>query len=290
MDVPSSHARAGEGTHWKIFRFTHLRQPASTASGWVTKTIFFTGLPAIDMLAYEWRIAAEYSPERSTRMILRLLSISLLLALGLAHPASAEEPHHIHNRYGNPADLDRYIDMLMDPGRHAWQQPERVVKALGLKPGRTACDIGAGPGYFSLRLARVVGESGRVFAVDVEPRILAELRNNIDRSGARNITPVLGLAGHSLLPEGACDVILIVNTYHHFPDPPDYLQRLAHVLKDGGRVVNIDFRKDADFGPPPSHRIARGDFLGQARDAGYVMEREEKFLEQQYFIVLRPEE
>lgn len=223
------------------------------------------------------------------RIISRLLSISLLLALGLMHPSQAEERHHIHNRYGNPADLDRYIDMLMDPGRNSWQQPERVVEALRLKPGQTACDVGTGPGYFSLRLARAVGESGRVFAVDVEPRILAELRDNIDRSGARNITPVLGLTEHSLLPKDVCDVILIVNTYHHFPDPPAYLQRLAHALKDGGRVVNIDFRKDADFGPPPSHRIARGDFLEQARKAGYVMEREEEFLEKQYFIILKPE-
>lgn len=221
-------------------------------------------------------------------MIFRSILLSLLLASGLANPASAEERHHIHNRYGNPADLDRYIDMLMDPQRNAWQQPDRVVKALGLQSGQTACDIGAGPGYFTLRLARAVGESGRVFAVDVEPRILAELRDNIDKSGARNITPVLGLAEHSLLPESACDIILIVNTYHHFPDPPDYLQRLAYALSDNGRVINIDFREDADFGPPPSHRIARRDFLEQARRADYEIKREEEFLEQQYFIVLQP--
>lgn len=218
----------------------------------------------------------------------RLLSIPLLLSLSVAYSTSAEESHHTHSRYGNPADLDRYIDMLMDPDRHAWQQPERVVEALGLEAGQTACDIGAGPGYFTLRLARAVGESGRVFAVDVEPRILAELRDNIEKSGARNITPILGLAGHSLLPRAACNAILIINTYHHFPDPPAYLQRLAYALKDGARVVNIDFHEDADFGPPPSHRIPREDFLEQARQAGYVMEREEEFLEQQYFIVLKP--
>ena len=216
------------------------------------------------------------------------LIITAVLTLSLAAGVCAEEKHQDHSRYRNPPDLERYISLLMDPERDAWQQPARVIEALGLNAGDTVCDIGAGPGYFTLRLARAVGGSGRVYAVDVEPRILAELRDNLDKAGIRNVTPVLGRAADPQLPADVCDVILIVNTYHHFPDPPAYLRRLKYALARDGVVVNIDFREEADFGPPPAHRIARREFLNQAREAGYRQEGEEGFLPQQYFIVLRP--
>lgn len=214
------------------------------------------------------------------------LIIPAVLVLSLAADVCAEEKHHNRSRYGNPPDLERYINRLTDPARDSWQRPDRVIEALGLEPGDTACDVGAGPGYFTLRLARAVGAGGRVFAVDVVPAMLARLRNTLREAGVANVTPVLGQAGDSLLPGGACDVVLIVNTYHHFPDGPDYLRGLGDKLGAGGVVVNIDFRADADFGPP--HRVSRSEFLGQARQAGYIMTREETFLPQQYFIVLRP--
>jgi ubiquinone/menaquinone biosynthesis C-methylase UbiE len=216
------------------------------------------------------------------------IAVALTLLVAVAGPAAAQHAEHAagHPRFGNPADLDRYIENLQDPERDAWQHPDRVMEALGLRPGQTACDLGAGPGYFTLRLARAVGAEGRVYAVDVEPRILDALRGNIEGSGARNVTPVLGLGDDPLLPPGTCDLILIVNTYHHFPDPPAYLERLAGALAPGGRIANLDFREDAEHGP--RHRIPRADFLEQARGAGYLLDHEESFLPQQYFMVLRP--
>src|SRR5262249_14871745 len=107
-------------------------------------------------------------------------------------------------------------------------------RALALRPGQVACDIGAGPGYFALRLGRELGERGQVWAVDVELRMLEVLRTRIQQAGARNVTPVLSLPADPLLPAGACDLILIVDTYHHFPDGPAYLRRLIRSLKRGG--------------------------------------------------------
>lgn len=217
---------------------------------------------------------------------MRSTILAVLLAAGAA-PAMAQ--HAEHGRYGNPADLDRYIAHLADPARDAWQKPDEVIGALNLRPGQVACDIGSGPGYFTLRLARAVGPAGRVYAVDVEPRILDALRERLAGSGLRNVTPVLGLADDPMLPAAGCDVILIVDTYHHFPDRVAYLGRLARALRPGGRIANVDYHKrQTPVGPPLAHRLSRETFLGEAQAAGLVVAEEPTFLPHQYFVVLRP--
>lgn len=235
-----------------------------------------------------------------------MLSPALWMAMTLAAtpPGSPAQPpdhghghghrhdggHHVGGQHGNPADLDGYVAKMESPDRDAWQKPDEVVQALGVKQGMVVCDIGAGPGYFSLRLARAVGDSGGVFSVDVEPRILAVLRDRIEKAGARNVTPVLALPGDPLLPPASCDLILVINTYHHFPDGPAYLRRLARSLRPGGRVANIDFhKKDLPVGPPVAHKVAREDFLKQAEAAGLALAEEKTFLPYQYFLVLKPQ-
>jgi predicted methyltransferase len=199
-------------------------------------------------------------------------------------------PGHAHGgAHGNPADLQAYAAGLVDPSRDAWQKPDEVVKALALQPGQVACDVGAGPGYFTLRLATAVGPAGRVFAVDVEATLLGALLRRLEQGGVRNVTPVLSLPADPLLPAGACDLVLVVNTYHHFPDGPAYLARLAGALRPGGRIVNVDFQKrETGVGPPVAHRVAREAFLADAEAAGLAVVAEPTFLPHQYFLVLRP--
>ena len=120
----------------------------------------------------------------------------LLLWALLAH----DDPGR--DRYKNPKDLDGYIASQDAPDRATWQKPDQVLDALALRPGQVVCDIGAGTGYFALRAAKRIGEKGRVFAVDVEPRILDVLRARIDKTGVRNVTPVLAVAADPLLPPG----------------------------------------------------------------------------------------
>jgi SAM-dependent methyltransferase len=193
------------------------------------------------------------------------------------------------DQYGNPRDTEALIAAQEEPGREKWQKPEQVLDALGVKAGDTVCDIGAGPGYFALRAAKRVGEKGRVFAVDVDPRILDALRARIERAGARNVTPVLALASDPLLPPSSCDLILIVDTYHHFPDRARYLQRLVALLRSGGRLANVDWHKrPTAVGPPQEHRLAREEFLADAARAGLRVVAEPSFLPYQYFIVLAP--
>jgi ubiquinone/menaquinone biosynthesis C-methylase UbiE len=208
--------------------------------------------------------------------------LAAMLAAAMAHGET-------HGKHGNPDDLEAYIARMEEPERAQWQKPDEVVSALKLKSGQVACDIGSGPGYFSLRLARSVGDSGRVFAVDVEPRILAALRKRIESAGARNVTPVLSLPDDPLLPRAACDLILIVDTYHHFPNGPAYLRGLSRSLRPGGRIVNIDFHKrELPVGPPVDHKVAREAFLRDAQSAGLKLLAEHDFLPYQYFLVLQP--
>jgi ubiquinone/menaquinone biosynthesis C-methylase UbiE len=216
--------------------------------------------------------------------MLRLTAAIAILGVTQMHK---EQGHH--ERHRNPEDLEAYIARMEEPGRAEWQKPDEVMRALDLKSGQTACDIGAGPGYFALRIARAVGATGGVYAIDVEPRILEALRKRLQQSGLRNVTPVLALSDDPLLPPRACDLILIVDTYHHFPDGTAYLRRLTSLLKPGGRIVNIDFHKrELPVGPPPEHKLTRETFLQQASAAGLVLATEHTFLPYQYFLVLKP--
>jgi ubiquinone/menaquinone biosynthesis C-methylase UbiE len=205
--------------------------------------------------------------------------------------------HHHHGAARTPAklaahirrDLAAFIRRQMDPARARWQKPDAVVRALGLRRGQVVAEIGAGPGYFTPRLARAVGPSGHVYAVEPEAAVLELLRRTLDRARVANVTPVLSRADDPLLPAGRCALALIVNSYHHFPDGPALLRRIARALGRGGRIVNIDFdKRETPVGPPLEHRVAREDFLRAARRAGLAPVAEHRFLPYQYFLVLRP--
>jgi ubiquinone/menaquinone biosynthesis C-methylase UbiE len=196
---------------------------------------------------------------------------------------------HGHGRdaHGNPEDLDHYLERLETPERLAWQKPDEVVAALGLGPGAVACDVGAGPGYFAIRMARAVGPAGRVHAIDVEPRMLELLARRAGEAGVANVVPHLSTDGEGAPPE-PCDLVLVVNAFHHFRDGPAALRRLAAALKPGGRIANVDFHEgELPVGPPPEHKVSRAAFLAAAAEAGLEVESEKTFLPYQYFVLLR---
>src|SRR5262249_59373610 len=157
--------------------------------------------------------------------------------------------------------------------------------------GQRVAEIGAGSGYMVRRLARRVGPRGRVYAVDAELRMLPILLARLRRAGLSNVTPVLGRDEDPLLPARSCDVVLIVNTYHHFPGGARYLRRLRRLLRPGGRLVDVGFhRRETPVGPPLERRVARETFLRHARQAGLRLSREATVLPYQHCLVLRPRE
>lgn len=212
----------------------------------------------------------------------------LLALLGLAGPAFAQDPrprsdeemHRLHR------DPKAYIAMLEDPKRDAYQKPQEVMQALGLKQGEAIADIGSGSGYFALRFAAHVGEQGRVYGVDIDPEMVRHLNRRIRDAGLTNIQTVLAVPDDPLLRDRSIDRFVVVDTWHHIGDQTKYLGLMKKMLKPGGQVVMIDFHKrELPVGPRLAMKIAREDLIRQMETNGFRLATEHAFLPYQYFLV-----
>jgi ubiquinone/menaquinone biosynthesis C-methylase UbiE len=206
------------------------------------------------------------------------------LLMGGARVA-AQAPHDQHELHRLHTDSAAYIAALEDPARDAYQKPHEVMEALVLKPGEVVADIGAGSGYFTLRLAHHLGPNGRVYAVDISPDMVRHLNQRVRDAGLRNVSTILALPHDPLLPQPV-DRFLIVDVWHHIEDQAGYLARMKTLLEPGGQVVMIDFhKKDLPVGPPVAMKIAREDLLRQMDEHGFRLLQEHTFLPYQYFLV-----
>ena len=215
----------------------------------------------------------------------RMFAVAALVILAAAVSAAQQhqpaKPDHMDHKFDDPARFAKSFD---DPARDAWQMPSRIIEALALRPGMTVADIGAGTGYFSMRLANLPGVS--VFAADVEPAMLDYLRQRAAREHLTNVTPVRAAATSPNLPEPV-DVVLVVDTYHHLPNRPVYFRDLRKSLKPGGRVAIVDFRKDAPDGPPVHFRFTPQQIQDEMKQAGYQLDAAHDFLPRQHFLIFR---
>jgi ubiquinone/menaquinone biosynthesis C-methylase UbiE len=216
---------------------------------------------------------------RSRLVIVGILGLVQAVRSAGAQALSHEEMHRLHT------DTAAYIAALEDPARDAYQKPDQVVDALALREGETVADVGAGSGYFALRMARRVGESGRIYAVDVDPGMVLHLNRRIRDAGAWNVRTILAPPDDPLLADSSVDTFFICDTWHHVADQTGYLALMKRMLKPGGRVVMIDYQKrDLPVGPPLDMKIAREDLVRQMEAAGFRIAAEHAFLPYQYFM------
>lgn len=205
----------------------------------------------------------------------------LLVGTGTAAQAPKNQ-HEAHRLHGDPA---AYIAALEDPARDAYQKPREVIEALRLKQGDVIADIGAGSGYFTLRLAHHVGPTGHVYGVDISPDMIRHLNKRISDARLLNVSTILAMPDDPLLPRPV-DRFLVVDVWHHIENQPAYLALMKKMLKPGGQVVMIDFhKKDLPVGPPLDMKIAREDLLRQMQEHGFKPVEEHTFLPYQYFLV-----
>jgi len=219
--------------------------------------------------------------------VIRPLPIALL-ALVLFHAPLASVTAHaqsVHNHRHSFSGAEHWAQVFDDPARDAWQKPHQVIRALALKPDATVADIGAGTGYFAMRLAHFVPQ-GRVYAVDLEPDMVKYLGERAAREGLGNLTAIAGAADDARLPEKV-DLVLLVDVYHHIEQRESYFRKLAQSLKAGARVVIIDFNVKSKMGPPPAQRIAAKRVVTEMASAGYRLAGEQNFLPDQYFLSFR---
>lgn len=219
----------------------------------------------------------------STRKRALMAGLALTTGAGAfaqdTQPRSHGEMHRLHQ------DPKAYIAMLEDPARDAYQKPREVIAALALKPAEVIADIGSGSGYFTLRLAAQVGDSGRVYGVDVDPELVRHLNRRLRDAALRNVHVLLADADDPLLPEPV-DRFVIVDTWHHVDDQVRYLASMRKLLRPGGQVVMIDFQKrELPVGPPVARKIAREDLIRQMQANGFQLVKEHTFLPYQYFLV-----
>src|SRR5262249_18819738 len=182
-----------------------------------------------------WRRAPRRSTRDPMRIVLRTSAVVLLLLLSCA----AAERRHDATSHHSFADVAHWSAMFDDPSRDAWQKPAEVVAALGLRPGMTVADLGAGTGYFSRHLSAAGGPEGAVLAADTEPNMVAHLRERAEAERTPNVVPILASADNPRLPAHATDLVLVVDTFHHIDDRLTYLRGLRRCLKPGGRVAVI---------------------------------------------------
>lgn len=222
----------------------------------------------------------------SNRVVFGFASFVVACVLAVV-PASAQHKHgegapkgHGHERFDDPEKWSKSFD---DPARDVWQKPDDVIQALGLKPGARVADIGAGTGYFTVRLARAV-PAGIVFAVDIEQKMVEHIAARAKESGLSNVRGVVAGETSAKLPE-PIDLALMVNSYHHIDARAAYMRDLASSLRPGGRVAIIEARPDAEQGPPKHFRLPIAKIDEEMTGAGYRRVAKHDFLPRQDILV-----
>ena len=211
--------------------------------------------------------------------------IASLLALfaapnGHAHDATVKHPFD---------DVDKWVRVFDGPERDAWQKPKDVLHAVGVDAGMTVADLGAGTGYFSVRLAEAVGHEGRVLAIDVEPKLVDYMKDRAAKAKLPQMVPQLVPVDDPRLPAHGVDLVLIVDTWHHLDDRLNYLKKLAAGLKASGRVAVVDFKKgDFPVGPPDAHKLSPEAVIDEFASAGWVVAKLWNELPYQYVLVFTP--
>lgn len=145
-----------------------------------------------------------------------------------------------------------------------------LLKNLGVREGMTICDMGCGNGFYTLPLARRVGETGRILAVDIQPEMLVMLRARADHEGVDNITPILGSLHNPRLPAASVDLILLVDVYHEFSHPEHMLAAMRAALKPQGLLALVEFRaEDADVPIQPLHKMSKPQIMRELPANGF---------------------
>jgi ubiquinone/menaquinone biosynthesis C-methylase UbiE len=187
-----------------------------------------------------------------------------------------------HGRLFPPTDLG----LLELPDRDLWQLPEQIMDVLGIAEASVVADVGAGSGWFTVRLARRVGPNGKVFAQDVQQEMLFAISRRVQREGLTNVTTVQGDGSNPRLVRNSLDAIVLSGVYAEIGDKITMLRNLGAALKPQGRIGVIDFKlQGGGPGPAMNERVDPAIVIADAKAAGLQLLSHETFLPYQYFLV-----
>jgi SAM-dependent methyltransferase len=207
----------------------------------------------------------------------RRLVMGLATAWLAVASAPAAQDRGVHPISGRP-----YAQTMSVAGAAWLERPERVeeenpdlaMRLMDVQPGAQVADIGAGSGYYTVRLGRAVGPSGRVYAVDIQVGMLNRVQSNASRAGLNNVVPLLGAVDDPKLEPDTLDLVLMVDVYHEFSEPQQMLQRVREALKADGRLVLLEYRtEDPDVPILLDHKMTKAQIELEVEHEGFALDR-----------------
>jgi ubiquinone/menaquinone biosynthesis C-methylase UbiE len=206
--------------------------------------------------------------------------LSILLAAQAVHPITGRQVAPVMGMSG--------ADWLDREERAKEEHPEEALAALDLKPGMVVGDIGAGTGYYSLRIAKRIQPGGVVYADDIQAGMLQRLRAHAAAEHVSNIETVLGSESDPMLPAGKLDLVVLIDVYHEFSRPQRMLEGIRAGLKPGGRLVLFEYRKEDPAVPiRPEHKMSVAEVKAEVTPEGFRFEKTVETLPWQHIICFR---
>jgi cyclopropane fatty-acyl-phospholipid synthase-like methyltransferase len=217
-------------------------------------------------------------------MICRKAWLSLLL---LVSPVFAQGTHPVTGRKIAGVMGMAGADWLVRPEREAEEKPDLALDGMGIKPGMKIADMGSGVGYMTLRMAKRVGPTGKIYGVDLQPGMLQKLRENAAKAGLMNIEPILSDVADPKLPANSVDMILMVDVYHEFSQPQAMIRKLRDALKPDGRLILLEYRAEDPAIPiNPEHKMTVGQVKAEIEPEGFKLQTPIENLPRQHLLIL----
>ena len=201
-----------------------------------------------------------------------------------AHGGDGHHAHHAGHHHDFKG-IEQWISRLDNPERAKKQRPDEVIAQLGLQPNDVVADIGAGTGYFAIRIAAAYPQVS-VIAADPEPEMVDYLKSQAAARNLANLEPVIIDPTQPSLPVKT-NLALLVDTFHHIDHRVEYLNFLRKNMATGSRIAVIDYPLDAPEGPPADYRVPIVKFVDELQQAGYLLAQEIKLLPNQYFLIFK---
>ncbi len=223
-------------------------------------------------------------------MIVKRLTLAAAAGVTLvALQAAAIAQQAVHPITGRPiAQVMSHLgaSWLDRPEREGEEAPSKAVELLALKPGAVVADVGAGSGYISEKLSRAVGPAGRVYAVDIQPEMIALIEARVKADSLTNVTTVLGDPDDPKLPDGAVDLELMVDVYHELQHPQVVLRHLRRALRPDGRLVLLEYRKEDPTVPiRAEHKMSVADAKAELEAEGFHLADVNEALPRQHLLI-----
>jgi ubiquinone/menaquinone biosynthesis C-methylase UbiE len=233
-----------------------------------------------------------------TKVLFWSLSLALLSACASTGGTTQADPSvapGANERFATPEGRAASVNVFEASERDQYQKPAEVIRNLELREGDVVCEVGAGSGYFTPYLSKAVGRTGRVYAQDPQREFLELIRQKKEHMGLTNVEVVLSTYTDTNLPDDTCDVAFVLDTYHHFEWPPPMLDAMKRDLKQGGRLVIVDWyrRQNAIFDKlgikAADHmRLDLDGVVAEVTRNGWNHVDTRTFLDYQFFAVFTP--